>query len=139
MKNFKNSKGFTLIELLVVIAIIGILASFVFVSVASARKKAKDAQVKNAISQIKNQAAIFVDDNNTYDGLAAEEEVVKLVAEADDANSSGSVVWGVTNADGYVIGAQLVSDDTKWFCLDSEGTSKEVATAIVADTTVTCP
>jgi len=138
MKKLKNSKGFTLIELLVVIAIIGILASFVFVSVSNARKKARDAQVKNAISQIKNQAAMFIDDNNTYVGLSANEEVVKLVTEANDANGTGSVVWGVTNENGYVIGAQLVSNVSRWFCLDSEGTSKEVAAAITETTTV-CP
>ena len=48
-----NSKGFTLIELLVVIAIIGILASVVLVSFPGAQKKAKDARVVSAISQMR--------------------------------------------------------------------------------------
>ena len=40
----KKQEGFTLIELLVVIAIIGVLASTVFASLNSARKKARDAR-----------------------------------------------------------------------------------------------
>ncbi len=53
--------GFTLIELLIVIAIIGILASLILASVATSRKKARDASVKNAVSQIRWQAEIAYD------------------------------------------------------------------------------
>ncbi len=44
--------GFTLIETLIVIAIIGILASFVFVSLLGARNRAFDVRRKAEISQI---------------------------------------------------------------------------------------
>lgn len=62
----RSTKGFTLIELLVVIAIIGILSSVVLASLATARKKARDA---NRISDLKNvQLALelYYDGNQLY-------------------------------------------------------------------------
>ncbi len=56
MKQSNNKtirSGFTLIELLVVIAIIGILAAFAFASFTSAQARARDAQRKNDLNQLK--------------------------------------------------------------------------------------
>ena len=61
----KFKKGFTLIELLVVVAIIGILAALVIVSVASARKKANDAKVKNDVAEILNAAELSLSNGCT--------------------------------------------------------------------------
>jgi len=70
MKNYSNKdKGFTLIELLVVVAIIGLLSSIVMASLNSARGKAKDAAIKEEVSQFTNLLALEYNDNGSYCNL----------------------------------------------------------------------
>lgn len=61
-----QSDGFTLIELLVVIAIIGLLASIIFASLASARVKARDARRVSDLQQIQRALELYYADNGTY-------------------------------------------------------------------------
>lgn len=71
-----QKKGFTLIELLVVIAIIGILSAIGLVSLNGAREKARDAQRKSDLSQIRTALALYYDDfNSSYPGTAANSSV----------------------------------------------------------------
>jgi len=58
--------GFTLIELLVVIAIIGILASVVLTSLASAREKSQLARVKADLKQIRTALALLEIDTGRW-------------------------------------------------------------------------
>lgn len=64
MTNFKikrGPKGFTLIELLVVIAIIGVLASIVLASLATARRKSRDARRITDLKQIQLALELYFD------------------------------------------------------------------------------
>lgn len=131
-----KKKGFTLIELLVVIAIIGILAAMVLVALNSARNKAKDARIKSALNQIRAQAEIFFDNNNTYAAVSGDGTVDTL--EADVVIQGSSVIWGTLSATGYAAWAQLISDNTKYFCIDSTGIAKMLSAAPAAGATA-CP
>lgn len=62
----QTKKGFTLIELLVVIAIIGILSAIGLVSLNGAREKARDAQRKSDIAQIRTGLTLYNDENGFY-------------------------------------------------------------------------
>ena len=60
----KNQEGFTLVELLVVIAIIGLLSTLAFVSLNSARQKARDAIRLNDMNNMLKAIAFFYNDKN---------------------------------------------------------------------------
>ena len=66
-----RSKGFTLIELLVVIAIIGILASIITGSLASARARGRDAKRVADIKNIELALKLYYADNLTNADLTA--------------------------------------------------------------------
>lgn len=144
MKYTKN-KGFTLIELLVVIAIIGILASVVLVSLNSARSKGKDTRVVSAVNQLRTAFEAG------YTGTSYPDLVVNATTTAGpnaastatlstDAAANGGVINFVTNGalpiTAYAIYGKLVSDNTKYFCIDSTGKTNPLATT---NTAVTCP
>lgn len=128
-----KQKGFTLIELLVVIAIIGILASVVLTSLNSARKKGQDGKVKSQVAQVAAAAAIYYDNNNGSYGTAANctsgmwADTASSMSTYASAPISGTWPGGVAcNANGqaYAFMAQLATDTTKGFCIDSTGITK---------------
>lgn len=61
-----KSKGFTLIELLVVIIIIGILSSFVSITLFGGLARSRDAQRKNDLKQLRTALQLYYQDYNTY-------------------------------------------------------------------------
>jgi len=62
----KKSKGFTLIELLVVLAIIGLISSFIFVSLMSSKIKARDGKRIQEITQIVKALQLYWVDHEYY-------------------------------------------------------------------------
>ncbi len=141
-----NKKGFTLIELLVVIAIIGILASVVLASLNSARSKGSDAAIKANLANIRAQAALYYDTNNTYGtsvscwvsstGTANSCTGVFSAATAGGAQeglkaaaaASGFQAYGYSNAagDAWATISLLKTSGSGYYCVDSTGAGKVV-------------
>jgi prepilin-type N-terminal cleavage/methylation domain-containing protein len=150
IKDFK--KGFTLIELLVVVAIIGILASVVLAQLNSARNKGADAAIKANLAGIRPQAEIYYDtivpgvhDNNNYqkmcgatstDSTGADPNIQKAVEAAIKLSGIGKTFAErcevSTDFNAWAAWVELKSNPARAWCVDSQGSSKELS---VEDTT----
>ena len=64
----KKQSGFTLLELLIVIVIIGILAVLIIPNLASGPQRARDAQRKSDLRNIKTALETYYNDTNSYPG-----------------------------------------------------------------------
>lgn len=61
-----KKQGFTLVELLVVITIVAILVGITLTNLAGARSRARDAQLKSTLFQIKNALRLYYNDYQSY-------------------------------------------------------------------------
>jgi len=138
-----HHKGFTLIELLVVIAIIGLLSSIVLASLGTARNKGSDSAVKGAMSQLRTQAALYIDVNPTY-GVATALNATTCTATSTVFASSSAIITNLrlnaatTPAPACVIGVSgaswAVTATLKGgggWCVDDSGNSVASSTSMV--------
>ena len=145
MKTSSN-RGFTLIELLVVIAIIGILSSVVLASLNSARNKGGDAAVKANLANIRAQAAIYYDTNNSYVTTAVDSTActntlggifndttfaagVQAAKSAGGGTANCAATVGASGA--WAVKVNLKSDSASYVCVDSAGVSATSSSAAI--------
>lgn len=139
----KQSKGFTLIELLVVIAIIGILSSIVLASLNTARQRGADAAIKGALSGLRAEVEIQADGGgyatactNAVTFLAsAQDNGPATTTTTDGTVQTSTSVYCHDTESAWVASAPLGSS-SNYFCVDSTGAAKEVATLQAANSTV---
>ncbi len=139
----RRQGGFTLIELLVVIAIIGILSSVVLASLATARNKGADAKVKAQLASARSSAQMFLETNGSYNGAYGDVASDCAVDPDTMFQDSNSAMVQYTNPDNYPVGTTLrcsstgnaymisasLNNDTDFWCVDSEGNSKQITGA----------
>ena len=140
-------RGFTLIELLVVIAIIGILSAVVLASLNTARSKGNDAAIQSDLSTIHTQAEIYYGGtgNNSYGtagtscasgggNLFDDTTIIQAITAL--GNLSGAVACN-NSATAYAVSAQLTSDTSTYWCIDSTGFAGKRSS--VLGTATVCP
>lgn len=141
-----TKRGFTFIEILVVIAIIGILSSAVFVGLNAARTKANLVKIQQQLNQARTAAEAYFASNGNY-GLTA--TTVCSSGIFNDSSSGMSVYTvpetypAVTNIscastpELFAITAEyIVSDETKYICVDNSGKSITVTTDNIIPTMI---
>lgn len=73
-----KKKGFTLVELLVAIGIIATLTAILLPNFMGARERAKDAQVKENLTSMKNGLRMFYNDYQRYPDSSVEIETIAI-------------------------------------------------------------
>jgi prepilin-type N-terminal cleavage/methylation domain-containing protein len=84
-------RGFTLVELLVVMVIIGVLAVLGFSNFRAARLKARDAQRKSDLSQMRTSLEMYYTDNGAYPLSSGNYRI-----RGGGATCNTAVAWGAT-------------------------------------------
>lgn len=120
-------KGFTLIEILIVIAIIAILAVIILINVNSARNKARDASMKDAMGTPLINLSIEYYINNPGSGYAnfcGDSATVELRGKIKSPRPTDPECH--SDANRWVICAQLYSSSVKAWCTDNTGVKEEI-------------
>jgi len=141
---FGTSRFFTLIELIVAVSIVSVISSITLAGFQTARSKTIDSRTKEAVSSIRNQAAIYLSTNDTYgiqatstgiancrNGIFGDARIQKSLASCE--SLSGGQVSCLSTGAFYSLSVPLKSDPTKSWCVDSLGGSRVISGTIATE------
>ncbi|MCX6723596.1 MAG: prepilin-type N-terminal cleavage/methylation domain-containing protein [Candidatus Staskawiczbacteria bacterium] len=145
-----KSKGFTIIELIVVIAIIAVLAAIVLVNVTGYISKGKDAAIKANLTSLVTNGATYYDQcgsnylnvNCTAFGSVVFNATAKVNVISNAITAAGSSLVTTENSSLFAACANLQSDSTNAFCVDSGGAKETIAKTSCVESSLTgfaCP
>lgn len=123
-----SQRGFTLVELMVIVAIIGLFSTVALTSLSGSRHKGNDAAIKTQLREIQKSAEIYALYNGNKFGVAddcktgmfASVKIKPLFDALKSANLETGALCVSTNV-GYAVQSQLISDSSKYWCVDSTG------------------
>lgn len=140
----KKKTAFTFIELVVVISIIGLLASIVLVSLRDSRAKARDAQIKSYMHQLRNAAEMsYIKNNESYSQICDESDntlvnsgEIGLLEEAIKKENGDQDLTCFESADkkAFAVSSPLQARVGKHWCVESAGLSIEIDNPITSAT-----
>jgi len=143
LKDPRLSAGFTLIELLIVIAIIGLLASMASVIATETRKRGRDAGVIASLAQVRFEAALIYNSDNSYvllcdanDTLNDANDNLRII-EDEVEKYSGSEPDCYATKDAYCVQSPLNMGDS--YCLDSIGLAGKITDSAYCPANTRCP
>lgn len=135
------TRGFTIVELLVVIAVIGILTSVILGSLRDARDGGLEAKVKSELVLLGKRASVDESQSFTFDvvcgsnGIATSTEILKIITSIE--RFSPEPVTCNSDSTQYAVSAAMSS--TTYWCVDSEGHSKDIASQLAVGVDFVCP
>ncbi len=144
-KQESSSTARTLVIIIAVIigtiVIIGILSSFIFASLATARARGQEAGVKSTMFLFKAQALIYQEKNNSYLGLCKSPEAEGLMSsilKSSQQFTSSDVICNDSEKDWALSVSKLASSYPGYFCTDNIARDV-VETKIHIGNDTTCP
>ena len=129
-------KGFTLIDLIVTIAIIAVLSSIVLFSVTQYINKGKDTNVSGNLSVLVPAGEVFYNMNNTYSNFCTSNSLKNAYSQMSvpvEKNTCSTGTYAglccnvASDGNSWVACAQMFTDVSKAYCVDSRGVKKQIS------------
>ena len=136
----KKAKGFTLIESIVVVVIIAVLAVIVSVNVVQYVGKAKNAGIKGAMNKLSPVALIYYQKHQySYGGFCNDSETKKIFDAVIVPDMKKDKYCHHDDNDWAACARLNFPISSKAWCVDSEGTRKEINKTDCVSNIVSCP
>lgn len=132
---YKKNLGFTLIEMLVVVGIIAVLSVVALTSLGPSREKARDTRIVTDVNQVRTIAELVFNADNKFDNLSST-PYLNSIRESISKNGGLLEVHG--GGLKYCARSKLLSNNTLYYCVDSNGFSGYVSSTSCTSGNISC-